>query len=116
MPGPKPPAIKLTAILQNILEQIARCYTNPYYMVLRAKIILIAATGANNAEVARRLDIDTDTARTWRDRWLAAELSAEVEGLAEKADSARRTAFCCQRTAIFSGHDAPAVVFKEPCI
>ena len=87
MPGPKPPAIKLTAILQNILEQIARCYTNPYYVVLRAKIILIAATGANNAEVAQRLDIDTDTARTWRDRWLAAEsslLAAEVEGLTKK--------------------------------
>jgi hypothetical protein len=41
MPGPKPPAIKLTAILHKILEQIARRYTNSYYLVLRAKIILI---------------------------------------------------------------------------
>ncbi len=87
MPGPKPPAIKLTATLQNILEQIVRCYTKPYYLVLRAKIILIAATGANNAEIARQLIIDTDTSRTWRDRWLAAEatlLAAEAEGLTEK--------------------------------
>lgn len=87
MPGPKPPATKLTTMLQNILEQIVRCYTNPYYLVLRAKIILIAATGANNAEIARQLGIDTDTTRTWRDRWLATEatlLTAGAEGLTEK--------------------------------
>ena len=87
MPGPKPPTIKLTPTPQKILEKIARCYTNPYYLVLRAKIILIAATGANNAEVARRLDIDPDTAGEWRTRWLAAEaclLAAEAEGLSEK--------------------------------
>jgi transposase len=87
MLGPKPPAIELTPTLQKILEKIARCYTNPYYLVLRAKIILKAATGANNAEVGRCLDIDSDTAGTWRTRWLAAEaylLAAEAEGLTEK--------------------------------
>ena len=90
MPGPKPPAVELTPMLQNILERIVRCYTNPHYLVLRARIILIAATGANNAEIARQLGIDTDTARTWRGRWLAAEvtlLTAEVEGLKELAAS-----------------------------
>jgi len=87
MPGPKPAAIKLTVILQEILEQIACCYTNPYYLVLRAKIILIAATGANNAAVARQLNIDTDTARTWRGRWLAAEailLAVEAKSVTER--------------------------------
>ena len=87
IPGPKPPAVELTAKLQETLEQIARCYTNPYCLVLRAKIILLAATGANNAQVARQLNVDTDTVRTWRNRWLAAEatlLAAEAKGLTEK--------------------------------
>lgn len=87
MPGPKPPAINPTSTFKKILEQIARCYTKPYCLVLRAKIILIAATGANNTEVARRLDTDRNTVRTWRDRWLATEpslLAAEAEGLSEK--------------------------------
>ena len=87
MPDPKPPAVNLTAALQKILEQIARGYTKPYYLVLRAKIILLAATGANNTEVARRLDIDRNTAGTWRARWLVAEpvlLAVEAEGLSEK--------------------------------
>jgi len=87
MPGPKPADVELTAKLQEILEQIARCYTNPYYLVLRAKIILLAATGANNAQVARQLDVDTDTVRTWRNRWLVAEAilqAAEAKGLSAK--------------------------------
>jgi transposase len=86
MRGPKPPEIKLTPVLKKILEQIARCYTNPYWLVLRAKIILYAATGANNTEIARRLEITSDTAGKWRGRWVEAEprLSAvEAEGLAE---------------------------------
>ena len=34
MRGPKPSEIKLTLILKVILEKIARCYTNPYWLIL----------------------------------------------------------------------------------
>jgi transposase len=87
MPGPKLPAVSLTSKLQKILEQIARSYTKPYWLVLRAKIILLATTGANNAAIAQRLDTERNTVGTWRDRWLAAEprlLAAESEELSEK--------------------------------
>ena len=87
MRGPKPPAIKLTPMVERILEKITCCYTNPYWLVLRAKIVLYAAAGANNTEIARRLDTTSDTAGKWRGRWIEAEprLSAvEVEGLDEK--------------------------------
>jgi transposase len=86
MRGPKPAEVKLTAMLQKVLEKIARCYTNPYWLVLRAKIILWAATGANNTEIEWRLDTTSDTASKWRGRWLAAEprlLAAEAQGLDE---------------------------------
>ena len=87
MPGPKPPAIKLTPRQQTILEQIVRRQTNPQRLVRRAKTVLNAATGANNTQVARRLDLDPDTVGTWRSRWLAAEASllvAEAEGVTDK--------------------------------
>ena len=87
MRGPNPLEIKLTAVFKNILEKIARCYTNPYWLVLRAKIVLHAATGANNSEIARRLDTSRDTIIKWRGRWIEAEprlLAAEAEGLDEK--------------------------------
>ena len=87
MRGPKPSEIKLTSMLQRILEKIARCYTNPYWLVLRAKIILRAATGANNTEIARQLDTTSNTAGKWRECWLNAEphlLTAEAEGLDDK--------------------------------
>ena len=86
MPGPKPPEINLTTKFKEVLEKISRCYTNPYWLVIRSKIILRAATGANNAEVAQGLDITPDTAGQWRKRWLEAEpqlLAAETEALPE---------------------------------
>jgi transposase len=87
MRGPKAAKVKLAPMLQRVLEKITRCYTNPYWLVLRAKIVLYAATGASNSEIARRLDTTRDTAGKWRDRWIEAEpclLAAEAEGLSEK--------------------------------
>jgi transposase len=88
MRGPKPPEIKLTPTLKKILEKLARCYTNPYWLVLRAKIILCAAARANNTEIARRLDTTSDTVGKWRGRWIEAEprlSAAEAEGLEDQA-------------------------------
>lgn len=87
MRGPKPPKIKLTSVLKQILEKITRCYTNPYWLVLRAKIVLNAAAGANNVNVARRLDTTADTVGKWRGCWLKEEprlLAAEAEGVDER--------------------------------
>jgi transposase len=87
MRGPQPSEIKLTPMLKQILGKISRCYTNPYWLVVRAKIVLYAAAGANHTEIAQRLDTDSDTTAKWRGRWIAAtpRLSAvESAGLAEK--------------------------------
>ena len=91
MPGPKPPAIHLTPTIQKILEHIARGYTKPYSLVLRAKMILYAAAGSDNTAVAARLDTDRNSVGTWRTRWLAAEptlLAAEAAAVSEKELSA----------------------------
>ncbi|MBU0490213.1 MAG: transposase [Chloroflexi bacterium] len=83
MRGPQPTPVQLTSTFQEILEQISRCYTWPYWLVLRAKIVLAAATGANNTVIARQLDTTVDTVRKWRTRWSAATprlATAEAEG------------------------------------
>ena len=85
--GPKASEVKLTSMLKKVLEKIVRCYTNPYWLVLRVKIVLYAATGAGNSEIARRVDTTRDTVREWRERWLEAEprlLAVETKGLDEK--------------------------------
>jgi transposase len=84
MRGPKPTPIQLTAKLKEVLEQISRCYTQPHWLVLRAKMVLYAATGAGNTAIARRLDTTPDTVRKWRARWLVvAPRLTTAEALAE---------------------------------
>lgn len=87
MRGPKASKVNLTVEFKQVLEKIVRCYTNPYWLVLRAKIVLFAAMGAGNSEIAQQVDTTRDTAREWRERWLEAEprlLTAAAEGLNEK--------------------------------
>jgi putative transposase len=57
-------------------------------LVRRVRIILAAADGLNNEQIAHQLGLKRDTARTWRDRWLAAGprlAVAEAEGADEAA-------------------------------
>jgi transposase len=70
--GPQAMEIRLTPTLEHTLQQIARRYTNPYWLVVRAKMVLYAAEGFNNAEIGRRLDTTTNTVRRWRRHWLEA--------------------------------------------
>jgi DNA-binding CsgD family transcriptional regulator len=85
--GPEPRPIELTARQREILERLARRETNPQRLVRRCNIVLEAADGANNAQVDRRLNIQRNTARTWRERWTAAASAlflAEEEGIEDK--------------------------------
>jgi DDE superfamily endonuclease/Homeodomain-like domain len=51
------------------LESLSRRATAPHRMVLRARIVLLAAGGTGNSEIARRLGTCADTARKWRRRY-----------------------------------------------
>ena len=71
MRGPKPPAIELTASARQELEHLVRRHTTPQQIALRARIVLAAADGANNCQIARDLAVSLDMVRRWRARWLA---------------------------------------------
>ena len=70
MRGPKPPRIDLTNGERQALDELVRRHTTPQRLALRARVVLSAAEGNNNAQIARRLDISIDMVRLWRERWL----------------------------------------------
>ncbi len=100
MRGPKPPAVALTAAARRGLEALAGAHRTPQQEALRARIILAAADGANNAEIARRLGVEADTARLWRMRWLGlAALPLDDLSVAERLADAPRPGGPCRITA-----------------
>lgn len=70
MRGPKPPAIILTDSERQNLKLVTRRRSASQHLALRARIILAAADGLNNAQIARQQAVTVDTVRHWRNRWL----------------------------------------------
>ena len=92
MPGPKPLSVTLSEKQHALLEHLSRRQTSSQRLVRRVNTILIAADGASNESIARRLRLDRDTVRMWRRRWQAgAEAldAAEAAGDADKVLLAR---------------------------
>ena len=69
MPGPQLPPLDLTLDARRDLTALVRRHTAPQQLVLRARIILLAADGLNNSQIARTLGLEADTVRLWRQRW-----------------------------------------------
>jgi transposase len=69
MPRKSPFTIDLTDHEKLVLETEARKYTSPYRDVIRSKIILLAARGLNNDEIASRLDTPRQIVSKWRRRF-----------------------------------------------
>jgi DNA-directed RNA polymerase specialized sigma24 family protein len=69
MPRLSPNAISLSKEERVALERLSRQYTAPYQEVIRAKIVLLAAEGFSNTEIANRLDIPRQVVSKWRARY-----------------------------------------------
>jgi putative transposase len=82
VPGAQPPPIILTERQRNMLAHLARRTTSIQRLACRARIVLAAAQGANNEQIAQRLGINRETSRLWRGVWLENE---ERLGVAEEA-------------------------------
>ncbi len=71
MRGPKPPVVEVSPEVRHELEALLRRRSLPQQLALRARIVLAAAEGQNNSQIARSLGLETDTVRLWRNRWLS---------------------------------------------
>ncbi len=79
MPRQSPFHITLKSEQRAALEAIARRYTSPYRDVIRAKIVLYAAQGLPNDEIAQRLDTPRQVVSKWRKRFFEQGLTGLEE-------------------------------------
>ena len=93
MPRKSPFLIFLSDEEKSRLQAIARRYTSPYRDVVRARIVLYAAQGLPNDEIAARLDTPRQIVTKWRKRFFEAGLA----GLEEASRSGRPARFSPQR-------------------
>src|SRR5437667_12626272 len=89
MPRKTPYAINLTSSEKHILEDIARKYTSPYFQVVRAKVVLMAAQGLRNDQIAERVSLPRQIVSKWRKRFFEDRL----EGLENLPRSGRPPGF-----------------------
>jgi len=75
---------------QEGLLQITKRYRSEQQVVLRARIILTAAQGSSNAQIAHELDINVDTVRLWRDRWASWQEMDQEKGEQKRVSLAQR--------------------------
>jgi transposase-like protein len=71
------------------LESLSRRATAPFRLVVRARVVLLAADGLANCAIAERLGICEDTARKWRRRYC----EQGIEGLADAPRPGRPRVF-----------------------
>ncbi len=89
MPRKSPYVIVLSDSERTELERIASKYTSPYFLVVRAKVILMAAQGLDNKTIGERLSLPRQIVSKWRKRFFEERL----EGLEDRPRSGRPSAF-----------------------
>ncbi len=90
MPKQATPVVLSEQEEQGLL-QITRRHRSEQQVVLRARIVLAAAQGSSNAQIARELDVCVDTVRLWRDRWAGLQgIDLETLSLAGRLQDAPR--------------------------
>jgi hypothetical protein len=89
MPRSSPFRIVLSRDEARELNRRANKYTLPYYQVVRAKMILLAAEGWSNDEIAATLHTRREIVSLWRKRFFEERLP----GLEDQARPGRPRAF-----------------------
>src|SRR5215213_9176962 len=86
-------AISLSEAEERELRRRAAQYTRSHREVIRAKVVLLAAEGYHDSEIARRLDCTDKTAGKWRRRFASEGLA----GLDERPRPGRPRSFSPRR-------------------
>jgi hypothetical protein len=89
MPRKNPHDIILAPDEERELNSRTAKHTLAYFKVIRAKIILLAAQGLGNDEIAARLDTRREVVSMWRKRFFEQRL----EGLEERPRPGRPRSF-----------------------
>jgi hypothetical protein len=79
MPRISPYHIRLSLAEARELKWRAARYTLPYFIVQRAKMILLAAQGWDNKDIALRIDARREVVSMWRKRFFTKRLAGLEE-------------------------------------
>nr|MBA2513241.1 helix-turn-helix domain-containing protein [Solirubrobacterales bacterium] len=69
MPDPRAVVIELSADERELLQSWSRRRTGAQALAERSRIVLAAADGLKNTEIAERVGVNISTARRWRNRF-----------------------------------------------
>jgi len=98
--GPKPAELTLSEEEQTRLEVFVHRHTTPQQLAKRGRMVLAAAEGKRNAEIARELSVSVETVRSWRGRWISLQALPLAElSVAERLTDAPRPGKPSQITA-----------------
>ena len=84
------PEIELSARQRQVLEHLVRSPTVEQRLVQRARIVLAAAGGGLNRDLAKDLGVDAGTVGRWRRRWAAAQERLQAAEESPGASDLRR--------------------------
>jgi transposase len=87
-----PYVVVLSDVDRRVLGQRVRRYTASCAVVMRARIVLLAAEGLANVTIAAWLDVDVDTVSKWRKRFVI----EGVDGLKDRKRSGRPRVFAAE--------------------
>jgi putative transposase len=91
MRGPKPKTLSLSERERNELKVLVCRHSTPQQLAQRGRMILAAAEGKNNSQIARDLGVCVDTVRSWRMRWIGLQaVSLEELSVSERLEDIPR--------------------------
>jgi putative transposase len=84
MPVPKAQGVRLSEVERQGLEKLVKRHQGGQQIALRGRIVLAAARGETNEEIAQVNKVTSETVRLWRNRWVKVQdLSLEDLSLAD---------------------------------
>jgi len=86
VPGPRAQRVRIAPPVRQKLQALANSTKAEHRLVLRARIVLLAASGITNAEIARRMGCSEDTVRKWRRRFAE---NSRLDSLKDRPRSGR---------------------------
>jgi len=73
------------------LDQLTKRHRSEQQQAQRARMVMASAQGQSNAQIARELQVNVDTVRLWRNRWVGLQgIDLETLTVAERLQDAPR--------------------------
>src|SRR6201997_4897306 len=102
------PPIELSLEQRTALQRLARQRSAPARVVERARVVLLAAEGLENKQIARRMGITPEKAARWRKRFLAGGIAALQKDAPRPGRTRTITDRRVKRVVDMTLHDKPA--------